>query len=443
MSRCIVYTLRILILAFPCAGSALAQSAVAENWPQWRGPLATGVAPLGDPPIEWGEDENVRWKLELPGSGHASPIVWGDRVFVLTAIPYGDVVEAVPDDAPGAHDNAPVTRRQNFAAIAVDRKSGKILWQKSLRKSLPHAGAHKSGTLASSSPVTDGTHLFAYFGSNGLYCLDMQGKLVWEKDLGDMQVKHGHGEGSSPVLYGKTLIVNWDHEAKSFVVALDKTTGNELWRVARAEVTSWSTPIVVSHGEGAQVIVSGTKRVRAYDLRDGEAIWECGGLSHNVVASPVAGGGMVFVASSYEKRAMFAIRLEGAKGDITGTEHVVWSRTRRTPYVPSPLLYGDWLYFLNHYQGVLTRVAAKTGAEPKGPFRLPDLFEIYASPVAAADRVYVTDRDGTTVVLSHGGGMPELLAQNTLEDGFNASAAIAGRELFLRGDRYLYCIAKD
>jgi len=439
--------LRLLFL-FLAAPSLLSQGSkpaldASRDWPQWRGPLATGVSPDGDPPIEWSETKNVRWKVALPGKGHASPIVWKDRVFVAVAIPFGKPGKPVPDDAPGAHDNAPVTRKHEFALLALDRKTGKQVWRKSLRRALPHAGAHRSASLASASPVTDGEHVFAFFGSNGLYCLDMDGNLVWQKDLGVMKVKHGHGEGASPVLSGDTLAVNWDHEGDSFVVALDKRTGDERWRAAREEVTSWSSPIVVEHAGRRQLIVAGTKRVRAYDLADGKVLWECGGLSHNIVASPVAGDGVVYVGSSYERRTMLAIKLEGAKGDVTDTDNVLWSRHRRTPYVPSPLLYGEWLYFLNHYQGVLTRVRAKTGKEPSGPFRLPGMFEIYASPVAAKGRVYITDRDGVTVVFRHGRGQPEFLARNVLDDRFSASAAIAGSEMFLRGERCLYCLARD
>jgi outer membrane protein assembly factor BamB len=412
-------------------------------WPQWRGPSGTGSSATADPPTQWSETHNLRWKVRLEGAGHGTPVVWGDRVFVTAAIPFGKRVDPVPDNAPGAHDNAPVTQHQEFAAFAYSRKNGELLWKTTLRKQLPHSGAHKSGTLASASPVVDSTHLFASFGSAGLYCLDHDGKLIWKKDLGDMAVKHGHGEGSSPVGFGDTLAVNWDHEGQSFVVAFDKRTGDVRWRVNRDEVTSWATPIIVLHDGKPQLIVSGTKRARSYDLKTGKVIWECGGLSHNVVASPVSSEGMVYIASSYEKKAMFAVKLDGAKGDITPTDRVVWRRQRRTPYVPSPLLYGKWLYFLNHYQGVLTRVEAKTGKESQGPFRLHDMFEIYASPVGAAGRVYFTDRDGSTIVISHGDGLPKILAFNQLDDGFSASIALAGGELFLRGTKFLYCISRE
>lgn len=396
---------------------------LAPNWPQWRGPLATGSAPGADPPVTWSETENVRWKVELPGRGHSTPAVWGDRVFVTMAVPYGEPFEPRYDDAPGTHDSVPVTHRHRYEAAAIRRTDGKILWRVELHQELPHEGGHYTGSLASASPLTDG-------------------ELRWKLDLGEMRSKHAHGEGSSAVLDGDTLVVNWDHEGQSFLVALDRRTGEELWKVDRDEVTSWATPIVVPHAGRRQVVVSGTGRLRGYDLATGKVLWECGGLSANIVASPVAGHGMVFAASSYDVRAMLAIRLEGARGDITGTENVVWSRWRGTPYVPSLLLYGESLYFLRHYQNVLSRVDARTGEERLGPFRLNGLRNIYASPVAAADRIYITDLEGNTIVLSHS-DTPEILAFNRLDDSFSASAAIAGRELYLRGLTSLYCLADD
>jgi outer membrane protein assembly factor BamB len=286
-------------------------------------------------------------------------------------------------------------------------------------------------------------HLFAFFGSYGLYCLDLNGKLLWKKDFGEMHTMHSHGEGSSPALYRETIMINWDHEGESFLVAFDKRTGAERWKVERAKGTSWTTPIVVEQGSRPQVIVSGSERLMGYDLTTGKFIWECAGLSvENVVSSPVAGDGMVFAGSTYDKQVMLAIRLDGAKGDITNTKQVAWSRTRGAPYVPSPLLYGNSLYFLYHFQGILTRVNARTGEDQPGPIRLNGLRTVFASPVGAASRVYITDRDGATLVLSHS-DKPEVLALNRLEDSFSASAAIVGRELFLRGQKYLYCIAEE
>lgn len=412
------------------------------NWPQWRGPLGTGVAPNADPPVEWSETKNIRWKTALPGKGHSTPIVWGDRIFVTTAIPVGEKLPPKHSTAPGTHDGVPVTQRHEFAVIAISRRDGKILWQKIVHKKLPHEGGHYTGSLASNSVVTDGEHVFAFFGSHGLHCLDFAGDVKWQKQFGEMQTKHGHGESASPALFGDTLVINWDHDAQSFVAAFDKRTGKQLWRKDRDEETSWSSPIIIEHEDKPLLIVAGTNRVRGYDLATGKVIWECGGLSSNIVATPVAAEGMLFVGSSYEKRSLFAIKLDGARGDITGSPRVAWSRSRGTPYVPSPLLYGDSLYFLTHYQGILTRVNARTGEDQPGPIRLGGIGDIYASPVGAGRRVYVTDLDGNTIVLGHE-DKPRVLALNRLSDTIAASAAITGRELFLRGEKFLYCIAED
>lgn len=413
-----------------------------HHWPQWRGPLGTGVAPNADPPVEWSETKNIRWKVPLPGKGHSTPIVWGDRIFLTTAIPYGEKLLPKHSTAPGTHDGIPVTQRHEFAVLAVDRRSGKILWRKTVHKKFPHEGGHITGSLASNSVVTDGEHVFAFFGSHGLHCLDMNGEVKWQKQFGEMLTKHGHGESSSPALYGDTVIVNWDHDGPCFVAAFDKRTGRQTWKVNRDEETSWSSPIIVEHNDKPLLIVAGTNRVRGYELTTGRVLWECGGLSSNIVATPVTAEGMLFVGSSYEKRSLLAVRLDRAKGDITGTDRVAWSRSRGTPYVPSPLLYGDSLYFLTHYQGILSRVNAQTGEDQPGAIRLAGIGNIYASPVGAGRRVYVTDLDGNTIVLSHE-DKPRELALNHLNDVFAASAAIVGRELFLRGERHLYCIADE
>lgn len=409
-------------------------------WGQWRGPLATGYAPNANPPIEWSEAKNIRWKTELPGKGHSTPIVWGDMIFLTSAIPQGDPLKP-RFVRPGAHDNFDSTQNHEFVVLAVNRKTGKILWQKTVHKAAPHEAGHISASLASASPVTEGERVYAFFGSNGLFCLDIEGKQIWKKELGQMHTKHGHGEGSSPALHGETLIINWDDEEKSFLVALDKRTGKERWHKERAEDTSWATPIVVEHKGKAQVIVPGTKRVRGYDLANGDLIWECAGLSSNIVASPVAANGIVYTGSSYDTRGMLAIKLEGAKGDITGGEQVLWYRTRGTPYVPSPLLYDDTIYNLQHYQGTMVRIVTKTGKDWGDSVRLEAIKHVYSSPVGAAGRIYVTSREGVTQVMSHDENA-KMLATNRLDDTISASAALVGKELFLRGERYLYCIAE-
>ena len=413
-----------------------------RNWPQWRGPLANGVAPLANPPIHWSETNNVRWKTPLPGKGHSTPIIFGDSVYVLTAMPVGEAQKPVYDDAPGVHDSVPVTHRHQFVAFAISRQDGRVLWKKVLREEWPHEGGHVTGSLASSSPVTDGEHLYVFFGSRGLYCLDLNGNLKWSKDLGKMHTLHAHGEGSSPVLHGDTLIVCWDQETNSCLYAFDKRTGKQLWKVPRDEKTSWSTPLVVEHEGKPQVIVSATKRVRGYDLATGAQLWECAGLTDNVVSSPVYTDGVVIAGNSYYSQAMLAIRLAGAKGDITGTTNVLWKLNRMTPYVSSPLLYDDTLYFLRHNQNILLRLEPLTGKPRSEALRLEGINDfIFASPVGAAGRIYVTSRDGVTVVLRHD-KENATLGVNKLEDSFSASPALVGRELYLRGERFLYCIAE-
>ncbi|MCS1410779.1 MAG: Outer membrane protein assembly factor BamB [Verrucomicrobia subdivision 3 bacterium] len=414
--------------------------ATSGSWPAWRGIDGSGAAAGGNPPVQWSESKNIRWKITLPGKGHSSPIVWQDSVYLTAAIPYGDPVEPVFNNAPGAHDNFPVTQNRRFVVLAVNRQDGKERWQTEVVREFPHEGGHYAGSLASNSPVTDGERIYASFGSRGLYALNPAGEVVWKQRLGRMETKHAHGEGSSPALSKGVLVHNWDHEKQSFLVAFNANDGEERWRVQRDELTSWSSPLIVRHGAQSQVIVSATKRVRSYDLHTGRLIWECAGLAHNVVASPVATNGIVIVGNSYDKQAMMAIRLEGARGDITGTSEVVWTLNRMTPYVPSPLIYDDTLYFLRHNQGVLSCLDPLTGKVKRGPFRLGGLREIFASPVGVADRIYVTGRNGATLVFSHGEN-PRALALNQLNDQFSASAAIAGDEIYLRGEKNLYCIA--
>src|SRR5262245_12448927 len=282
--RVLVGTLVLMGLVAAAAAADRGGAGADDYSPQWRGRAGTGVAARRQPPVEWGDTKHVRWKAALPGKGHSTPVVWGDRLFLTTAIPYGEPVKPRLPDRPGAHDNLAVTRHHEFAVLAVRRRDGAVLWHRTVHKDLPHEAGHVTASLASASPVTDGERVVASFGSYGLYCLDFDGNLLWQKSLGEMHSKHGHGEGSSPALPGDTLVVNWDHEEQSFVVALDTRTGGQRWRVARAEDTSWATPIVVEHGGKVQVVVPGTNRIRAYGLATGAVLWECGGLSSNIVA---------------------------------------------------------------------------------------------------------------------------------------------------------------
>lgn len=425
----------------------------ATYWPQWRGPTSTGAAQDASPPTEWSETKNIRWKVPIPGHGSSSPIVWGDRVFVTTAVKTDR--PAKPADRDQVAAGATPARREiarsvhkppanvyQFVVMALDRRTGKTLWRQVAREERPHEAGHPDGSLASASPVTDGEHLFASFGSRGLHCFEMDGTPVWSKDLGHMVTRRGHGEGSSPALFGDTIVVNWDHEGESFLVALDKTTGRELWRQARDEITSWATPLILEANGKPQVVVCATGFVRGYELATGEELWKCGGMTVNAIPSPVAGLGMVFALSGYRGDALRAIKYAEAKGDITNSAAVAWSHNKGLPYVPSPLLYDDTLYFIAKNRPMLSCFDAKTGRQHYGRQRLAGLREIYASPVGAGGRVYIVGRDGGALVLHHG---PELkvLATNKLNDAFDASPAIVGNEMFLRGRKHLYCIAPD
>lgn len=411
-------------------------------WPQWRGPLATGAAPHADPPVEWSATRNVRWRVPLPGRGHATPIIWGERIYVQTAVPADP-----PADSRPAATTSPTTaetagRAYKFMLLALDRQTGKTVWEQTLWEGVPHERGHNDASPVSNSPVTDGECLIAYLGSRGLYGLDLDGKLLWSKDLGDMETRRGFGEGSSPALHGDLVVVNWDHEGESFIVALDKRAGTERWRVPRDEPTSWSTPHIVTHDGLAQVIVSATRKIRSYDLLTGRLLWECGGMTQNVIPTPVSDQDLVYCTSGFRGSALLAIRYAVAEGDIAGSAAVAWTYEEKgTPYVPSPLLYEGRLYFLQENRAVLSCVDARTGRAEYSKQRLEGLRDVYASPVAADGRVYVAGRDGKVAVIQAG---PELrvLAVNELADSFTASPAIVGRALYLRGAEYLYCVAE-
>jgi len=411
-------------VAVPVLVALAALPALAADWLEWRGPLRTGESPTADPPTEWSESKNVRWKVEVPGLGLGSPIVRGDMVLVSTAI--------AGEKDPGARD---------FAVMAFDRKDGKLRWRSVLHSEVPHEGKHNDNSFASESLLTDGKRLYAYFGSRGLYALDLSGKVLWEKQLGKMQTRNGFGEASSPALYGDTLVVTWDHEGPDFIVALDAASGKERWRKERDEPTTWATPLVVT-GEGApQVVVAGTNRVVSYDLATGEERWRASGLTPNAIPSPVYGDGIVYVTSGFRGNALQAIRLSAAKGEVASPPALVFRYDKDTPYVPSPLLYKGQLYFLKSNSGVITALDAKDGTL-RFSERLEAVPNVYASPVGAAGRVYVTGREGTVAVLAAGPKL-QLLATNRLDDGFDASPALVDREIYLRGRKHLYRISAD
>jgi outer membrane protein assembly factor BamB len=443
---------RISCMAAWILGAAAAAPASEEGWPNWRGPLGTGSAPDAVPPIEWSEQENLRWKVRIPGEGHSSPILWEDRIYLLTAIKTEQQVERPDEPEPepeaegdrgrrrGRRRAAPPTHVYSFDVLALQRKDGSVVWQKTACQAVPHEGTHGDGSFAPASAVTDGEHLFAFFGSRGVYAFDLEGNTIWQIDLGDMSTRNAFGEGSSPALYKDTLVVNWDHEGPSFLVALDKKTGKERWRVDRDEPTSWGTPLIVEQEGRTQVIVNGTT-ARGYDLKDGKLIWEAPGMTLNAVPTPIFAEGLVFVTTGFRGNALKAIDLNQAEGVLKDGGGIVWSADRDTPYVPSPVYHDGILYLLKSNSGILTAFNASDGEVLYGPERLEEVPNVYASLVAAGDHIYVSDRDGNTVVLEHGEELA-IVAINTLDEGADASLAIVDDEIYLRGSEHLYCIAE-
>lgn len=413
----------------------------AKNWHQWRGPEANGVSRTATPPMTWSESENIRWKVPIDGRGVSSPIVWGDKVFLLSSDDTGEVDSSLPkpEDQPERvfgikHPNT----KYSFIVLCLDRKTGTEIWRRTATDLVPHEGHHRDNSYASASPFTDGKRLYCWFGSAGLYCFDLEGNKLWSKDLGRAKVGASLGEGCSPVVHDGKVVILRDNQGQSTIEVLDAASGDPLWKKERDEPNGWSTPLIVPYQEKTQVITCGDNLIRSYDLENGSIIWQCGGLSQNTIPCPVTDGERVYCMSGYSGYSLLALPLS-AKGDITGSEEIVWSKSKNTPYIPSPILYDGMLGFLKSNQSLYSVLDAKTGNELIGSTRLPSIANVYSSPVGAAGRVYLTGRNGVTLVLKRGKGF-EVLATNKLDDEFRASAALVGEQMLLRGSQYLYCI---
>jgi len=438
------YSMRLVLLiagiaAFG-AGPLAAQETKLDAWHHWRGPLANGTAPNANPPIHWDAKTNVKWKAPIPGRGSATPIVWGDRVFIVTAIETDRVASAadLPKTDPTVERKTTAPKNYyQFVVLCFERSTGKLLWQRLAAEKVPHEGHHPSHSYAAGSPTTDGQRLYVSFGSFGIYCYDLDGNLKWQRDLGRLHTRLAWGEAVTPVIHGNDLLLNWDQEKDAALVCLDAGTGETRWRAARDEVSSWNTPLVVEHKGTTQVIVNGTNRVRAHDLATGKELWQCGGMSVNAIPSCVAADGIAYCMSGYTSPLAVAVPLD-SRGEVT-PDKLVWRVTKGTPYVPSPLLLGDRLIFTQTNNAILTILDRKTGKPVLDRERLPGQTTFYASPVAAAGRIYLVDRAGTTLVLKQSDQL-EVLASNALDEAVDASPVLVGRQLFLRGHEHLYCI---
>ena len=425
--------------------SVLSEKTRAANWPQWRGPDGSGISNEKNLPSEWSPTKNIKWKTAIDGRAHSSPIVWGNRVFLTTAI-QGDVVpgaKAVKHTVEGGKeflhpDSVGADRKHTFKVIALDRESGKILWQSTAWEGTPYDNRHRKSSYAASTPATDGKLVYAFFGTEGLYAYDFKGNLAWKAQLGNLGTV-GMGTGTSPILFENLVIVQCDEEngEASFIVAVDKKTGKEVWKSPRKIQVSWSTPLLVHTAKRAELITSGTEAVVAYDPATGKELWRHKGVESNAIPSPVANSEMAFLVAGFPAKIAMAIKL-GQNGDLTGTPNVPWTYAKGTAYVPSPILYGDYLY-LTTDRGILTCIDARTGEVKYEGGRIPIPATFTASPVAFEGKILMTSEDGDTFMVK-AGPKHEVLGTNSVGEPVYASPAIADGRIFIRGEKNLYCI---
>lgn len=427
-----------LFVVFVPPAVATEPDAFALNWHQWRGPTANGcAAPGARPPVQLQGAEKAKWTVELPGEGASTPIVWDNQVFVLSAERTDRPAETPVVVHPDAKTQPPNVYYR-FLVTSVDRQDGRVLWQKVATEQVPHEGKHTTHTYAAASPTTDGERLYVSFSSRGLYCFSLTGDLLWQRDLGDMRTRFAWGEAVTPALAGNLLIVNWDAEEGSFITALDKFTGEEVWRKDRpGELTSWNTPLITEVSGRWQAIVNGSGMVRAYDVQTGDVIWECGGQTTNAIPTALRVDDTIVCMSGYRSAASFGIPVDAA-GNITGSAAIRWSYPQGTPYVPSPSASGERLYFTAQTTDILTVLNAKTGQPLQDRLRLNGLGNCYASPLVAHGHVYFVGREGGVVVIRD--EAPFATVSSTRLDGnFDASPVAVGNQLFLRSWNRLYC----
>ena len=413
-------------------------SALADPWYQWRGQGNSGYA-AGKAPVSFSATEGIKWRTAIPGLGNSTPIIAGERIFLTTAIPANEPIEA---SAEGSTEEVAIPEHA-FVVLAIHRATGKELWRRTATTAAPHERHHRRyGSFASNSPATDGEILIVNFGSRGLYAYDLEGGPLWSRDLGRMYIRNTFGEGSSPVLHGNSLIIQHDHQGQSYIVVLDKRTGKQIWRANRDEQTSWAQPVVVNHG-GRQQVVTSSRRVRSYDLETGELLWEADGLGSNPIPAVVnVADEMVIAMTGHRDPNLLAIRL-GGSGDITGNpDFVRWTNQRGNPYTTSPVLHDGILYVVTD-RGLVSAFDARSGEPYYHQQRLPDIQAFKASPIAAGDRLYLASQRGAVIVLKLG-KQYEVLAVNDMGDEmFVSSPIIADGNLYLRSQDELICVEGD
>jgi outer membrane protein assembly factor BamB len=409
------------------------------DWPAWRGPSSNGISTLKNIPVAWSAANNIAWKTPVPGRGHSSPVVWGDRLFLTTDIEG----EVLPDAKPVKHrlegqdfvhpDSVGSNHRHTLKVLCFDGATGKQLWERTAFDGAVFDDIHKFNTYASPTPVTDGKYVYAYFESQGLYKYDVDGTLLWKMSLGGIATL-GVGTGVSPVLFEDKILIlaDQDEGEGSFLAAVSTRDGKIVWKTKRKAALTWTTPVVVEAGKRTELIVVATEHVIAYDPRTGVEIWRAEGLDSNSVHTPVFGHGMVYVTGGYPKKRTLAIRLDPE----AGADRVAWKYEKGTGYIPSPILYGDYLYILTD-SGLLTCLDAQTGEPKYEGKRFPTPSKFTSAPVGFDGKLMITSNDGDTYVLK-AGPVYELLGTNSLDEPVFASLAIAGDSVYIRSSKNLY-----
>lgn len=425
--------------------SATLSSTSAGNWPQWRGPEGQGISTETGLPVEWSATKNIKWKTAIAGRGHSSPIVWGNKIFLTTALD-GDVIPGAKagvthkllDGTDFVHPDAMgADRKHTFKVICLDRESGKIVWERVAYEGAVADSRHKKASFASSTPATDGKYVFAFFGTEGLYAYDYQGKLVWKQNLGTLGTA-SVGYGVSPILYKNVVIMQCDDSGgKSFIAAFDKKTGKQAWRTERKVDVTWSSPVLIRAGDRTELVASAAEAIIAYDPATGKELWRHKGLDSNAVPTPVVSNDLVVVTSGSPKKIALGLKA-GGNGDVTGTSQLVWSYNKGTAYVPSPILYGDYLYLMTG-NGSISCLQARNGKVEYEGARVPKPTMFMASPVAYDGKILLTSEEGDTFVLK-AGPKHEVLRTNSLGEPVYASPAIAAGRIFIRGEKNLYAI---
>ena len=420
-----------------------AAAPAAENWPQWRGPGGQGISSETSVPTEWAADRNVLWKTEIPGSGMSSPIVWGDRIYVTAAIE-GDTVAAQRavkhrqgKEEDWIHpDSVAADRKHTFKVVALDAKSGRIVWDRTAYEGTVYDARHRRSSFAGPTPVTDGTMVYAYFGPEGLYAYDTAGALVWK--AGEKFATLGLGTGTSPILYRNLVVVQRDEDngEQSVLVAYDKKTGKEAWKTKRSIEISWSTPVLVQSDGRAELVTSGSERIIAYDPATGKELWQSTGVQSNAIHTPLVGHGLVIVTAGYPVKKVIALR----PGAVADDKRVAWVYTRGTGYVISNLLYGDYLYLFTD-NGIVTCLDPRTGEVKYEGGRIPKPARFMGSPVAFAGYVAMTSEDGDTYLL-RAGPSHQIVRVNTIAEPVYSSPAIANGRIYIRADRHLFAIGQ-